>query len=107
MKIITEYLNTFISIYNNNHKKEHIDGHFRFNMIPRDDFNEVLENNVFSIYDSQVCKPKFYDGHLEEDFDYVEGKTTPQTLQGYVEYLQTFDDELPDKFYNIKGGKAA
>lgn len=44
MKIITEYLNTFISIYNNNHKKEHIEGHFRFNMIPRDDFNEVLEN---------------------------------------------------------------
>ena len=44
MKIITEYLNTFVSIYNNRHKKEHIDGHFRFNMIPRDDFNEVLEN---------------------------------------------------------------
>lgn len=44
MKIITEYLNTFISIYNNNHKKEHIEGHFRFNTIPRDDFNEVLEN---------------------------------------------------------------
>ena len=44
MKIITEYLNTFISIYNNNHKKEHIEGHFRFNMIPRDDFREVLEN---------------------------------------------------------------
>ena len=44
MKIITEYLNTFISIYNNNHKKERIEGHFRFNMIPCDDFNEVLEN---------------------------------------------------------------
>lgn len=44
MKIITEYLNTFISIYNNSHKKEHIEGYFRFNMIPRDDFNEVLEN---------------------------------------------------------------
>lgn len=44
MKIITEYLNTFISIYNNSHKKEHIEGYFRFNMIPRDDFREVLEN---------------------------------------------------------------
>ena len=67
----------------------------------------TADYNVFNIYDSQSCKPKFYDGHLDEDFDYIEGKTTPQTLQGYVEYLQTFDDELPDKFYNIKGGKVA
>ena len=44
MKIITEYLNTFISIYNNNHKKEHLEGHFRFNMIPCEDFHEVLES---------------------------------------------------------------
>ena len=44
MKTITEYLNTFVSIYNGNHKKEHIDGHFCFDMIPRDDFREVLEN---------------------------------------------------------------
>lgn len=44
MKIITEYLNTFISIYNNSHKKECIDGHFQFNMIPSDDFSEGLEN---------------------------------------------------------------
>ena len=44
MKTITEYLNTFVSIYNSNHKKERIDGHFCFEMIPRDDFKEVLEN---------------------------------------------------------------
>ena len=44
MKIITDYLNTFISVYNNSHKKEHIDGHFQFNMIPRDDFREVLDS---------------------------------------------------------------
>ncbi|MBO5346325.1 MAG: hypothetical protein J6A44_05425 [Paludibacteraceae bacterium] len=44
MKVITEYLNTFISIYNSKHKKEYIEGHFRFNMIPRDDFREVLES---------------------------------------------------------------
>lgn len=44
MKIITEYLNTFISIHNNKHKKEHIDGYFQFNMIPRDDFREVLND---------------------------------------------------------------
>ena len=44
MKIVTEYLNTFISIYNKSHKKECIDGLFQFNMIPRDDFSEVLES---------------------------------------------------------------
>ncbi len=44
MKIIAEYLNTFISVYNNSHKKEHIDGHLDFNVIPRDDFKEVLDN---------------------------------------------------------------
>lgn len=43
MKVITEYLNTFLSLYNNKHKNRIIDGHFNFNIIPRDDFKEVLD----------------------------------------------------------------
>lgn len=55
--------------------------------------------NVFDFYDSQSCKPKFYDGHLYEDFDYTPAELTEQTLDGYIKYLQTVDDELPENFY--------
>ena len=44
LKIICEYLNTFVSVYNNNHRREHINGTFDFDIIPRDDFREVLDN---------------------------------------------------------------
>lgn len=61
--------------------------------------------DIFSMYDSQNCKPKFYEGHLEEDFDYVEAQPTKQTLAGYIKYLEENDDELPKGFYI--GGKQA
>lgn len=44
MKSITDYLNLFVSIFNNNHNRDKINGSFRFDMIPRDDFGEVLDN---------------------------------------------------------------
>ena len=46
LKIICEYLNTFVSVYNNNHRREHINGTFDFDIIPRDDFREVLDNMI-------------------------------------------------------------
>lgn len=55
--------------------------------------------NVFELYDSQSCKPKFYDGHFDEDFDYNESKTVEPTLDGYIEYLKQNDDELPENYY--------
>ena len=55
--------------------------------------------NVFSCYDSQNCKPKFYDGHLLEDFDYMPAEPNDGTLDGYIKYLRDMDDELPDGFY--------
>lgn len=61
---------------------------------------EVTANyNVFECYDSQSCKPKFYEGHFNEDFDYDQSEPTEETLQGYVKYLQIVDDELPENFY--------
>ena len=36
--------------------------------------------NVFNCYDSQCCKPKFYDGHLEEDFDIQESSSVEESL---------------------------
>ena len=44
LKIICEYLNTFVSVYNNSHRRERIDGSFDFDIIPRDNFREVLDN---------------------------------------------------------------
>ena len=59
----------------------------------------VADYNVFDCYDSQNCKPKFYDGHLDEDFDIQESEPIENTLEGYIKYLRECDDELPDKFY--------
>lgn len=62
--------------------------------------------NVFECYDSKCCKPKFYDGHFRQDFDYSVAEPTEQTLEGYIKYLTENDDELPENFY-MKRGKAA
>lgn len=59
----------------------------------------TADYNVFDCYDSQSCKPKFYDGHLQDDYDYKQAELTDETFDGYVRYLREFDDELPDKFY--------
>ena len=56
---------------------------------------EIIANyNVFDCYDHQSCKPKFYDGHFEEDFDYQESKQPEESLDGYIKYLEENDDEL-------------
>ena len=62
---------------------------------------EIVEAdyNVFSMYDSQSCKPKFYDGHFDEDFDYKESEPLIDNIEGYIRYLEENDDELPQKFY--------
>lgn len=56
--------------------------------------------NVFASYDSRSCKPKFYDGHMNEDIDYNLSEPTVETLDAYVKFLQKFDDELPNGFYS-------
>ena len=62
---------------------------------------EIVEAdyNVFALYDSKSCKPKFYDGHFEEDFDIQESKPTEESLEGYIRYLEENDDEMPKNFY--------
>lgn len=59
----------------------------------------TADYNVFDCYDSQSCKPKFYEGHMDSDFDYVQVKPVEETRDGYINFLKEFDDELPDKFY--------
>ena len=55
--------------------------------------------NVFDCYDSQNCKPKFYDGHFNQDIDYNESEPTEETMYGYIQYLRDNDDELPENYY--------
>ncbi len=59
----------------------------------------TVDYNVFDCYDSQSCKPKFYEGHLQDDFDYEQAQPHDETIDGYIEYLRECDDELPDNFY--------
>ena len=65
---------------------------------------EIVEAdyNVFACYDSQSCKPKFYAGHFEEDFDINESKPMEDSLLGYIKYLEENDDELPENFYQSR-----
>ncbi len=63
----------------------------------------TADYNVFACYDSQCCKPKFYQGHFDEDFDYKQSEPTAQTLEGYIRYLEENDDELPEGYYQKRG----
>ena len=58
-----------------------------------------IDYDVFELYDSQNCKPKFYDGHLKEDFDYKTANNKLETIKDYIKYLEENDDELPKNFY--------
>ena len=61
--------------------------------------------NVFDIYDSRMCKPKFYDGHFNDDFDLQFYKGLDETKEGYKDYLETMNDELPKGFYQPRNVK--
>ncbi len=67
-----------------------------------DEEKVIAEYNVFGCYDSRSCKPKFYQGHFDEDIDYTPSEPTEQSLAGYIKFLEEFDDELPKGFYDSK-----
>lgn len=62
----------------------------------------TADYNVFECYNSQSCKPKFYEGHFDEDFDYLPSEQQDETLEAYIEYLKKYDDELPAGYYQTK-----
>lgn len=61
--------------------------------------------NVFELYDSQNCKPKFYQDHFDEDIDYQQSEELEETLTGYKEFLEKMDDELPENYYQRRTAK--
>ena len=64
-----------------------------------EEFDITADYNVFDCYNSQSCKPKFYDGHFKEDIDYQEAIEFTEDISSYIEYLKNNDDELPPNFY--------
>lgn len=65
----------------------------------------TADYNVFGLYDSQSCKPKFYAGHFDEDFDLNYSQPVENTKDGYIEALLKYDDEMPENFFGKKGEK--
>ncbi len=59
--------------------------------------------NSLRLYDSQSCKPKFYDGHFEDKFIDDVSSPVDESVEGYLEYLSANDDEMPENYYK-KGG---
>ena len=58
-----------------------------------------IDYDVFELYDSQNCKPKFFAGHFDNDIDYKKSNYKLETLDDYIKYLEENDDELPKNFY--------
>ncbi|MBD5131342.1 MAG: hypothetical protein HDT28_01925 [Clostridiales bacterium] len=67
----------------------------------------TFDYNVFRCYDSQSCKPKFYQGKFDKDIDYQSAEPTEESIQGYIKFLEEFDDELPKGFYKTSTSKGA
>lgn len=61
------------------------------------DFSDT--QNLFDCYDHQSCKPKFYGGHMNEDFDYVQSELVGEDAESYIRYLENYDEEYPKGFY--------
>ena len=62
----------------------------------------IANYNVFVLYSSQSCKPKFYEGHLTEDFDIQESEKLEESVEGYIKFLQDNDDEMPENYYQSR-----
>ena len=62
----------------------------------------VANYNVFALYSSQSCKPKFYEGHMTEDFDIQESEKLEESVEGYIKFLQENDDEMPENYYQSR-----
>ena len=61
----------------------------------------TADYNVFACYNEKTCKPKFYEGHMDEDFDLDYFEPSQETAEAYVKWLKERDDEMPEN-YRIK-----
>ncbi|MBQ3698898.1 MAG: hypothetical protein II886_03220 [Prevotella sp.] len=105
LKIITEYLNTFISIFNNTHRRDRIEGVFCFDMIPRDDFREVLDS-----MERVLCAEVFIDKHIlggdalnfSDRIDHVQDNIV---IEIKTERKETIKHTIYDIYSKLTGGR--
>jgi len=48
-----------------------------------------IDYDIHRSYNSTMCEPKFYEGHLHHDFDYERLDAPSQTLEGYADYFRS------------------
>lgn len=65
----------------------------------------TADYNVFECYDSCYCKPKFYEGHFYEDFNYLSTELTENTFDGYIKFLKENDYKMPQEYYQKRSVK--
>ncbi len=63
--------------------------------------------NVFSIYDSQAEKPKFFKNLFDKDFKIDFSKPAETTIEYYKYFLDNLSDELPVGFYKKRSDRLA
>lgn len=105
LKIIIDYLNTFISIFNNAHRRDRIEGGFCFDMIPRDDFSEVLDS-----MNRVLCAEVFIDKQIlgsdalnfSDRIDHVQDNII---IEIRTERKETIKNTIYDIYSKLTGGR--
>ena len=59
----------------------------------------VADYNVFSLYDSRCCKPKFFEGKFDKKIDYTTTPLLKTTKEDFSFYYDKLDDKRPKDFY--------
>ena len=60
------------------------------------DFVVVYKHDVFKMYNSQVYKPKWFDGHYNNEGLLRKTINYENSVKGYQEYNRQLDDEIPE-----------
>ena len=59
-----------------------------------------IDYNVFMLYQSKCCQPRFFDGHFNDSPDESVYPDVELTVESFKEYLLEFaEDEIPKGFY--------
>lgn len=59
------------------------------------DFKVKYKHDVFKMYNSQVYKPKWFDGHYNNEGLLKKTINYDNSVKGYMEYNSQLDDEIP------------
>ncbi len=106
---ITEYLNNSLFLYNSEQDNNRIDGHFCFDMIPRDDFREVLDSmtrvTLAEVYiDKDILGADYlqFSNPSEEMKEFVVMSVRAERKKSIKEHIYDFVDKLAGNEPKIK-----